>query len=307
MACRVAVSTPGPEEDHAAAAGRALDVFTRVEEVCSRFRPTSALSRCNSRPAAWHRAPATFVLCVEEARAAHRETGGVFDPRVHDRLVELGYSRSFAAGPGGRSGRAPALPADPAGAPPALLRRPWRPRSARMLGLINLGGQRIDLGGIGKGLALRWAADAMSAATGDYLVEAGGDLVAAGSPGAGGWRIGVEHPAGGEQPIAVLEVSGMAVATSSVRVRQWTAEGRNLHHLIDPRTGEPGGRGLLSVTVVGPDPAWAEVWSKTLFLAGWDGVDRLATERRLAALWTGPDGAGGHSPAMRPYIVWDGR
>ena len=43
---------------------------------------------------------------------------------------------------------------------------------------------------------------------------------------------------------------------------------REVHHLIHPRTGEPGGDGLLAVTVAAPDPAWSEIWSKTLFLAG---------------------------------------
>ncbi len=52
-------------------------------------------------------------------------------------------------------------------------------------------------------------------------------------------------------------------------IHRWaTADGRTVHHLIDPRTGEPGGDGLLAVTVAGPDPAWSEVWSKSLFLAG---------------------------------------
>lgn len=295
MACRVAVSAPDAGDRPAAA--RALEVFAHVEEVCSRFRPTSALARCNARPGAWHQVPATLLRAVEEARSAHRETGGAFDPRVHDRLVQLGYSRTFAAGPGTGAG-------GPAGAPP---RGAWRPSTVRRVGLLHLGGQRIDLGGIGKGLALRWAAEVMSTATDDFLVEAGGDLVASGSPGGGGWRIGVEPPDGTDQPVAVLEVSGMAVATSSVRVRQWMSAGRSLHHLIDPRTGEPGGRGLFSVTVVGPDPAWAEVWSKALFLAGADGIGRLAAERGLAALWVGPGDAALSSPAMEPYVVWSRR
>ena len=46
-----------------------------------------------------------------------------------------------------------------------------------------------------------------------------------------------------------------------------------------PRTGEPGGHGLVAVTVAHPDPAWAEVWSKTLFLAGRDRDRRTAPVR----------------------------
>ena len=76
-----------------------------------------------------------------------------------------------------------------------------------------------------------------------------------------------------DEEIAIIAVDGGAVCTSSIAVHAWTAaNGRPVHHLVDPRTGEPGGAGLVSVTVAGPDPAWAEVWSKTLFLAGAAGI-----------------------------------
>ena len=73
-------------------------------------------------------------------------------------------------------------------------------------------------------------------------------------------------------------------APRRLRVHAWTAaDGRAVHHLVDPRTGEPGGDGLLAVTVAGPDPAWAEVWSKTLFLEG-------AARDRPAGAGAGPRG-----------------
>ena len=59
-----------------------------------------------------------------------------------------------------------------------------------------------------------------------------------------------------------------ACATSSVRVRRWRRGGEQVHHLIDPRSGRSADGGLAAVTVVAADPAWAEVWSKSLFVAG---------------------------------------
>lgn len=294
MASRVAVSVPDAARGLEEAARLALDVFADVEQACSRFRPTSGLSRCNARPGRWHHAPQPLVRAVEEAARAHRETGGTFDPRVHDRLVQLGYDRSFASGP--QPSSAVASPVRPRG--------PWRPRTHSRPGLVHLGGSRIDLGGIGKGLALRWSAEVMRARTEDFLIEAGGDVITSGSPGSGGWRIGVEAPDCSPGPLAVLEVSGLAVATSSVRIRQWKVGEDTVHHLIDPATGQPGGGGLLSVTVVDADPAWAEVWSKTLFLAGLQDVARTAVRRHLAALWVGPGGVTGTSPAMDQHVVW---
>ena len=79
----------------------------------------------------------------------------------------------------------------------------------------------------------------------------------------------IEDPTGGDDPIATVTIREGALSTSSTLVNQWTAaDGRTVHHLVDPRTGEPGGAGLLSVTVAGSDPAWTEVWSKCLFLCG---------------------------------------
>ena len=83
----------------------------------------------------------------------------------------------------------------------------------------------------------------------------------------------------------MVAVHDAAVATSSTRVRQWSVAGRGVHHLIDPRTGTPGGRGLLSVTTVDADPAAAEVWSKSLFLFGAGGIASGAAHHGLAALW----------------------
>jgi thiamine biosynthesis lipoprotein len=169
----------------------------------------------------------------------------------------------------------------------------------------------VDLGGIGKGLALRWAMQAIERAgfTGPrsgILLEAGGDLVGrAPAPEGGDWSIAIEDPAGADGPKAVIRLSSGAIATSSIAINQWhDAQGRSVHHLIDPSTGEPGGDGLLAVTVAGPDPAWAEVWSKTLFLAGVDGIAALARSRGLASWWIRDDGELEMTPAARVRTLW---
>ncbi len=79
---------------------------------------------------------------------------------------------------------------------------------------------------------------------------------------------------------------------------------RVVHHLIDPSIGEPGGDGLLAVTVAGPDPAWAEVWSKSLFLAGRQSIATVARGRGLAAWWVADDGSVEMTPAGRSTTLW---
>jgi thiamine biosynthesis lipoprotein len=183
---------------------------------------------------------------------------------------------------------------------------PWRPRfrGGRRPELL-LGDAPVDLGGIGKGLAVRWAAERLADVTPSYLVEAGGDCYCAGTtPEGARWFVGVEDPAGGSGPVAVLALSDLGCATSSIRLRRWSVGGAEVHHLVDPRTGRPGGRGLAAVTVVGPDTADAEVWSKSLFLSGSDGIRAAADARGLAALWVGRDGDVGLSRAMGRHLVW---
>lgn len=163
----------------------------------------------------------------------------------------------------------------------------------------------IDLGGIGKGLALRWAAARLErAGARDFLVEAGGDLVARGNDLDGSpWQVGIEDPAGGED-LAVMAVSDLAVATSSIRFNRWMMDGQVVHHLLDPRTGEPANDGLVAVSVAAEDPAWAEVWSKALYLAGRPAIGNEARSRGMAAWWITEEGAIEMTPAARALTIW---
>ena len=280
---------------------RALQVFHEVESVCTRFGTDSDLVRLNRAPDRWHRVPRVLLDALVEAHRGHVLTRGAFDPRVLTSLRALGYDRGFRS----CVANVALEDRDVRRVHPRGL---WRPRFRRATSEVHLRGDPVDLGGIGKGLAVRWAAARLAAqpAVSSYLVEAGGDCFAAGpGPDDGlGWRIAVEDPDGGAEPVAVVRVVDRAVTTSSVRLRTWTVKGRSVHHILDPRTGMPGGAGLLAVTVVGADPAVSEIWSKSLFLAGRAGIASLANRRGLAALWVGDDGAVETSPGMDRYVMW---
>ncbi|NTW41149.1 MAG: FAD:protein FMN transferase, partial [Cellulomonadaceae bacterium] len=304
---------------------RAETVIRAVAQHCTRFDPTSALSLANAAPDAWHVVPRVLADAVAEAARAHRETEGLFDPRVLGVLVGWGYDRSLPFADGDLSVPVPVpAPASASSAsssatawqaavasgitrPSAPLTNPWRPQVVTDGGvhLIHLDGWAVDLGGIGKGLAVRWAAAELAGAGAGHLVDAGGDQHLAGAgPDGDAWVVGVEDPLGGHEPVLVLAVTDTGCTTSSTRLRRWTSGGSRVHHLVDPRTGQPGGEGLAAVTVVAPDPAWAEVWSKTLFLAGAAGVRAQAEVHGLAAAWVRQDGTVGTSSAMDPLVIW---
>ncbi len=293
--------SPAGETERDEAVEQALAIFSDVEAACSRFDATSPLMRANERPREWHRVGAVCLGAIVEAWRAYELTEGRFDPRVFSDLVALGYDTSLPFFEGTPSVDAPT--------PRRRISRPrWCPRFRPARGEVCLGGLPIDLGGIGKGLAVRWASSELRRLTRDYVVNAGGDCYCAGhAPDGGLWHVGVEDPCTGPDPIVVLALSDHACTTSSTRVRRWNAGGVPVHHLIDPRSGLPGGPGLSAVTVVAPDPAEAEVWSKVLFLAGRAGVADEAARRCLAACWVSDDGGVGVSEAMERFVVWRAR
>ena len=308
----------GVPEDRARLAWESTSaLIERIEQSLSRFRETSDLIALNRRAGVAAPLPVDGFLydAIAASHRAWRVTGGAFDPRVLGDLERLGY----VGVPSGTADR----PA-PTGFPPGewLVREP----RGRRLAIAT----PVDTGGIGKGLALRWAFAALArllpeipepqfaagifepeeaepevAPTVGALLEAGGDLVARGAaPDPGPWLVGIEHPSDGTE-IAAIATSDSAICTSSIAVHRWQAsDGRMVHHLVDPRTGEPGGEGLRSVTVAGPDPAWAEVWSKTLFLAGGGGIGPRARHLGLAAWWVRDDGSLEMTPAGRMQTAW---
>jgi thiamine biosynthesis lipoprotein len=110
------------------------------------------------------------------------------------------------------------------------------------------------------------------------LVNLGGDLRARGdAPPPHGWVVDVDDPLETGRT-GVLAFGEGAIATSTKLRRAWTRGERTLHHLIDPRTGEPADSGLASVTVVAGEAWRAEVLAKAAFVAGRD-EGRLLVER----------------------------
>ncbi len=298
MASSVTIRIVEPDDDALAAIRAAVSIIEDVAAACTRFDPTSPLMRANAAPSEWTKVPSVCSDAIRAAHLAYMQTQGKFDPRVLTSLVRAGYaeSRTFTETP---------EPITVTVQPSITAELPlWLPQfeDNRVL----LGCDPIDLGGIGKGLAVRWAAELVRDHGSGTLVDAGGDMMTSGfSPDGSAWRVGIENPwnAAGD-PVVIVNASDAAVATSSIRLRSWRQGDVNRHHLIDPRTGEPGGSGLISVSVIGVDAASAEVWSKALFLEGSENIAAAARELDLAAIWIGTDGYIESSRAARERIEW---
>jgi thiamine biosynthesis lipoprotein len=250
-----ALTVTAPDEVIRPAWAEVERIFATVERTLTRFDASSALSRLNRAAGSdeWQRLPAILAQALLIAHRAGTMTNGLFDARIIGALEAAGEHAGVS------------LPPSPINLQPgdewlSLERHPLRARLVTP----------IDLGGIGKGLALRWAAAAVRRRGIErFLIEAGGDLVAgAPPPGERAWTVAIEQP-GAADPAALIDIRDGAVATSSVAVRRWIwPNGEPAHHLIDPRTGRPADTGVTSVTVAAADPAWAEVWTKAAFIGG---------------------------------------
>ncbi len=277
---------------------QARALFDRVAASCTRFDSSSALMRANAVGKEWATVPTECFDAIRAAYDAYVLTDGLFDPRTVEILTELGYSSSLPF-------ESEQIRVSSSGTRKAGRVRPWKPGFDQARGAVRVGEEPIDLGGIGKGCAVRWAAQILTGAGDSALLEAGGDVMALGAgPNGDGWMISVEDPFGASDPVAVLRLVDLAVATSSVRIRSWVVDGEQVHHLIDPRTRRPAQSFLRAVSVVHEDPALAEVWSKSLFIAGRHQIRKLSDDAGLASLWVDVDGRVTTSRAMRDHVAW---
>lgn len=265
MSTDVAVTVVGGDDHHLAWAHHRI---TELEQRWSRFLADSEISRLNAAEGTPLEVSPDTVEAVAAACAAWVVTHGAFDPTVHDSLLRLGYDDTIDA-VRGREG-APARPPLPAPGCAGIV-------FDRVQHVVRLPeGVRLDLGGIGKGLAADLTvAGLLARGAGGALVSIGGDLRVAGTPPDGrAWVIDVEDPRT-DGPIATVELLDGGVATSTTLRRRWRAGHRVHHHLVRPGTGASTGTStgagdlepqVVGVAVVADTAAWADALSKVPFV-----------------------------------------
>lgn len=144
---------------------------------------------------------------------------------------------------------------------------------------------RIGLGGIGKGYGVDKAFELLKKnGLENFVVNGAGDirvhsLVDAPRP----WRVGIRNPlAQKDTAMGVLQIRNGAVATSGDYERFFRHNGKNYHHVIDPRTGNFT-REVCSVTVLAPTTLMADVYATTAMVLGTEnGVDFLNHLRHVS-------------------------
>lgn len=268
-----------------AAAEEALDEIERLESRLSLFRPDSEIARVNAYASGEpvRVSPEVFSL-LDRAQTLSAATGGAFDITLAPLLRCWGML-------GKSDGQIPtatelAVARAICGMNLVTLdRASFTVRFARA-------GVMLDLGAIGKGYAVEKAAEILrDDGVTSALVHGGTSTVyAIGTPSdADAWRIAVDHPPGvtaATNPLATVALRDESLSVSAISGKCFVADGRTLGHVIDPRTGEPATRALLTAVVL-PSATETDALSTALLVAG------SAGEAALTAL----------RPQMRALVV----
>jgi thiamine biosynthesis lipoprotein ApbE len=239
----------------ARAEGRVLCEIDRLSAILSEYDPTSEFLRWQDGPRRPITASPELVEMFQKCDEWRMRSGGCFDPRVEalTRLWSASASRN---------------------------REPTDKELSETLRLMSLPAWRLDprlhivermsecpltFNAIAKGAIVERACHAgLNKEEGvlGLMLNVGGDLRVAGQ-----WSrvIGVASPEADSEttsPIATIEVSDRAVATSGRSQRGFRVAGRWYSHIFDPRTGRPVDR-TSSATVIAPRSADADALATT--------------------------------------------
>ena len=156
--------------------------------------------------------------------------------------------------------------------------------------------------------AARAARDwARSDALRDELAAAG--IVVEDTPDGQRWRVGINRPqkeAAFNEVYRVVSIFNQAFATSGDYRNFFEIDGVRYSHVIDPRSGQPAGNDLASVTIVASSAMEADAMATAMLVLGPDKGMRFANEQRIAALFLRRDGdeiVARHSQAFAPYLA----
>lgn len=252
--------------------------FEHWENIFSRFRLDSELSRVNSSTGAPIQVSPEFAEVLELMLSAEQQSNGLITPVLLDALAEAGYDRSFEL-------LAPTWgqpESDPCQVQHGLSQIEWDP-TTQTLSLPQ--GVHLDFGGIVKGWAAYKTVNRLKK-YGPVLMDAAGDIAISGRRSKGEcWPVGVADPFHPPDNLELLKLDTCGVATSGKDRRRWQRNGNWYHHIIDPRTNLPAETSVLTATVIAPTSVQAEWAAKTSLLLGSQaGLEWLNANPELAGI-----------------------
>lgn len=236
----------------------AAEEIERLDDLFSVGNPESEISIVNENGSEVLSEDTAYL--VEETLAIFEDTNGAFDITIYPLMEEWGFTSGEYQVPGEERIKELLECVDAS--------RIEYDKKERFLSLPE--GVRIDFGGIAKGYASSRVMEIFE----EYGIESG--LVSLGGnvqlyhskPDGSLWKVAIENPKDTGAYIGVLQAKDVAVITSGGYERYFEADGKNYHHIIDPKTGYPAESGLTSVTIVSENGTLADGLSTALFVMG---------------------------------------
>ena len=246
-------------ENASAALDAAEETLRTLDAKLDRHDETSTVSALNRDGTV---EDAELAQLTDIAQTIGALSGGAFDPTVAPVMDAWDFT-----------GDAPRVPSDEELS--ALLAHVGLEKLSVDGNTVTLSdGAQLDLGGIAKG----YAADLLRAqlekeGVTSATLDLGGDVFVMGRKTDGSdWRIAVKDPADTESYLGVVSAADKFIVTSGVYERYFEENGVRYHHILDPKTGCPAESGLVSVTVLCENGAWADALSTACFVLGPDGA-----------------------------------
>lgn len=233
--------------------------FTEVDQVMSRYREGSELSRVN-HDAAEAPVPVSEGLfaVLQKARELSELSNGAFDIS----FASVGYLYDFREG----------VQPDDEAVQEGLARINFRDillNETEQTVAFRKRGLMLDLGGIAKGYAVDQGVRVLrQAGIGHARLSAGGDMRLLGDRRGRPWMVGVRDPRQRDKQAVVIPLSDTAISTSGDYERFFIDDkGQRIHHILSPSTGRPVGA-VQSVTILGEETMITDGLSTAVFVLG---------------------------------------
>jgi len=165
----------------------------------------------------------------------------------------------------------------------------------------------LDVGAIGKGYATEQVCQlAIAKGYKSGLLSVGGNVRAIGDKGVNNelWNVGIQNPDkdSKDKTLGVVLLKNMSLVTSGIYERYYTVNGKNYHHIIDPKTLMPSTY-YKAVTILCPDSGMADALSTAVFNMSYeDGLKLISTMPNTEVLWVFLDGEMKYSPHFKDYL-----
>jgi thiamine biosynthesis lipoprotein len=296
MGCRIFAAIDHPNKSSPIEMENLPEWFEDWENIFSRFRSDSELSRINQSSGRPIKVSKTFWDVLKVSEKVERESSNLVTPAIHDQLIAAGYDTSFDGMPDNIQGSARI------DNPGTFLLSDGQIDSKTMT--VRLPENcRLDFGGVAKGWAAHQAAQRLKR-SGPALVNSGGDIAITGRMSDGScWSVGVANPDSPSENLEVLKLGRCGVATSGTDYRRWKKDDVWQHHIIDPRTGLPANTDILSATVVAANVMEAEMNAKVaVILGGDDASNWLEDNPSVAGILVYKTGKVVYSRRMQNYL-----